>query len=195
MGLVVHFSRNILRKPSIVTVEKQKEVSLIELSRDAKDRLKVTYQNEPVSDFHLTLLEVRNKSDLPIENILLKIYLSQDRGKQKLYEMVIDDPLEDLRQPPAGIGCVVEDSGAHHLLLSLPWLNDARRDKDGLSIRIFSPEPITVERVVGGGKGWTVRFFDRVAYNKKLESIVRNSTSASDLILNSLNAGLMKKWR
>ena len=195
VGVLIHLIRKFIRKSVVITIEKQKEVSLVEVSSDAKDKLKITYQNEPVKDFHLTLFELRNKSDLLIENINLKLYLDEEHGKQKLYEIIIDDPLEDLRQPPPTVECVVEDKGEHYLSIKVPYLNDFKNNKDSLTIKVFSPQPILVSHLVGGGKGWMSKFFDRVAFNKKLDRITRESNSSLDLLANTAIASIMKRWR
>jgi len=56
VGLLLHFGRKFVRKPAVVRLEKQKEDSLIKLSSDAKERLKVTYKDEPVNEFHLLIV-------------------------------------------------------------------------------------------------------------------------------------------
>ncbi len=195
VGLLVHVIRKYVRKPSIIRLEKQKEISLIELNSDAKERLKVTYQDEPIKEFHLTLFELRNKSEKLIENIRLKLYLDEDNGPQKLYEMVIDDPLEDIRQPAPTISCVVEKTGVHYLSIEVPYLNDSRNHNDSILIRIYSPAPIRTSHLIGGGRGWTARFFDRVAFNQKLDRMVSESKSTGELVLNAGVASLIKRWR
>lgn len=194
VGLLVHVIRKYVRKPSIIRLEKQKEVSLIELTSDAKERLKITYQEEIVKEFHLTLFELSNKSDRVIEDIQLKLYLDENQGKQQLYEMVIDDPLEDTRQPSPKISCVVEESGTHYLSIEVPFLNDARNHRDALVIRIYSPKPIHISRLVGGGKGWITQFFDRVAFNHRLERIVRESNSFGKLTVD-ITGLISKRYR
>ena len=138
---------------------------------------------------------MRNKSDSTIENVRLKLYLDEEHGKQTLYEMIIDDPLEDVRQPQASIECVTENSGEHYISIKIPYLNDSKNHKDNLSIRIYSPQPITVSRLVGGGKGWMSAFFDRVAFNQKLDRIIRDSNSSIELIISTGLASIIKRWR
>ena len=195
VGLLIHLFRKFVAKPSIIYVEKQREVTLLKVGHDAKDKLEITYQGEPIKDFHLTLFEIRNKSNALIEDIHLKLYLNDEEGKQKLYEMIIDDPLEDIRQPSPTIQCIVEDSGKHHLAINIPYLNDFKNNKDSLAIRIFSPQPILVSQLVGGGKGWMCKFFDRVSFNQKLERIVRESSSTFDLLANTAITSIMKRWK
>lgn len=195
VGLLLFLARQLNRKPSIIRLEKQQEVSLIEVGRDARDRLKVTYRNEPVQHFHVTIFKLSNKSGTLIEDISLKLYLDEEHGKQKLYEMVIDDPLEDTRKPAPTVECVIEESGQHFLLLKIPYLNDARHNRDSLTIRIFSPEPIIVSRLVGGGKGWMSQFYDRVAFNRRLEQVVGDSNSVSSLVANVLRLSLGRWFR
>ncbi|MGR0480283.1 MAG: hypothetical protein ACTFAL_02445 [Candidatus Electronema sp. V4] len=195
IGLFVHVTRKHVRNPSVVQLEKQKEISLIELNSDAKDKLKVFYKDKQIRDFHLTVFELRNKSEYTISDIHLKLHLKDTREKQKLYEMLIIDPLEDVRQPPPSISCVIEKTGEHYLSINIPYLNDSKNHKDCLTIRIYSPKPILISRLVGGGKGWAAQFFDRVAFDQNLKRIVKESKSLPELILNAGTASLIRRWR
>jgi len=186
VATLIALARKYIRKPSVLSLEKLKELSLIELGDDAKERLKVTYRGEPVDCFHLTQFEMRNKSGVTIDNIHLKLYLDKEQGHQKLYEMIISDPLCGVRNPPATIECVIEERGEHYLAIHVPFLNDSKNNKDYLYVQIFSPNPIVVERLVGGGRGWMSSYFDRVEFNRKRDRIIRESSSIADVIANVL---------
>lgn len=195
VGVLVHLVRTLVPRPAIVQFEKQREISLIKLSHDAQERLKVTYQDEPIDDFQLTVFELRNKSRRTIEDIKLKLYLDEEGGPQKLYEISIEDPMEDLRVPEPTVACVTEESGEHFLAIRVPYLNNARDHKDILTVKIYSPKPVRVLKLVGGGNGWMTKFFDRVAFNSKLDGIVRESNSTMEFVLNTGIATVLRRWR
>jgi len=193
VGLLGHVIKNLLKKPDLIEVEKQKETSLISLSDEAKDRLNITYDEQPVKEFYLTLFGFRNKADKAIENVELKLYLDTEYGQQKLYEMKFEDPLEDLRTSKSEVKCVVQESGEHFLRIQFPFINCYKLNKDEILLKVYSPKPIKAIRLVGGGKEWNSKFFDRVEYNEKLERMVRNSSSVGNLIASSIYLLLKKK--
>ncbi|MCP4112470.1 MAG: hypothetical protein GY749_44245 [Desulfobacteraceae bacterium] len=193
VGLLVHLFKNIFKKPDLVELEKQKETSLISLSDEARDRLIVTYEDQPVHEFHQTLLEIRNKADKAIEDVELKLYLDTKNAPQKLYEIKLEDPLEELRISKSEVKCVVQETGEHFIRISFPFINSYKRNKDQILLKIYSPKPIKIIRLVGGGKGWNSKFFDRVEYNEKLDRILRNSPSFPELIVKSIHLMIFKK--
>lgn len=180
IGFLVFVFKELSRTPSIVELEKSKEMVLMEISDDAKSRLSITYEGEIVDSFHQTVFLLRNKTGKTIEDIKLKLYIDNSVRPQKIYEIIIDDPLENLRTPKPEVNCLVENDNRHYLLIIVPYLNDFRNENDVLTVKVYSPEPINVDKLIGGGKGWMSKFLDRVEFNNRIEGIAKESKSSTE---------------
>lgn len=196
LGLVaagsISLARRLWKKGDLVEVERQATASLLELSDRARERLEITYEGRSIDSFHETQFSLPSRASKVIEDIELKLELDPAR-RQDLYEISVEDPLGGTGRPPVSVECVVEEGDSHHLHINISFLNLYREHKDEVAIRVYAPFEVTAVRAYGGGRGWSARYIDRVAYNERLETLVRESSSWADLLLRASVAGIMRR--
>ncbi len=185
VGLILHFGRRLFRRRSVVEIVKQEEEDLLKIGDDARRHLDIKHQGRPVENFVRTKFHVLNKTSSPIDHIDLNLFLVEPTRSPAVYELHVQDPLGEIRSKASSVE-IMGDIGSADLRLriALPFLNDNRFEKDRLVINVYSPEPIRVDRLEGGGKGWMTKYFDKVSYNEGLRSVMTRSGSPYALIVN-----------
>ena len=196
VGLAVHVWRVVFKRASIIEVVKQREIDLITMSDEAREKLKIKYEDKTVESFYLTSFEVRNRSGHTIENIYIKILFEPPNVSPEIYEVGIEDPIGDARNPAADVKVEgLFGLGNFQFSLKIPFLNDRRVEKDLVVMNVYSPKPLVVEKVEGGGRGWMSRYKDNVAYNERLDRFVKDAKGPFDLAVNLTLAGILRRWR
>jgi len=171
-GLVAEIIRTRLqkRKPSIIEVRKEKETSLISVSPEARKRLQITYSHKEarlINELQQVTLRVENIGEQPVQNVEIGVVL-EDADSDNLLEIIVEDPLwnsreskTDLRYTPDG------DLG---IWICASFVNPYKEYQDTLEIQIYSSKAINIKHAVGGGLGWSVSYFDKVAYRADVEA-------------------------
>lgn len=162
--------------PSVIRVVRFSESSLLDIAPDAHDRVQIVFQSQPVTTLHQLVLVITNSADKPIENVVITCRFRRATATEP-YELALDDPLENIRPQPS-IGQTANGEIVA-IQLTIPYLNPKKDHGDQLKLVVYSPSPISVEGVVGGGVGWSTRYFDRVAV---VERIQLQFTESSSLI-------------
>jgi hypothetical protein len=189
---VAFLAKKLWAKPDIVEVEREASVSLLNLEERARQRLKITYEGREVDSFHETTFRIRNRASRVLEDIELRLVFDP-KVRQDLYDVTIEDPLGSSRTSSTSVKCTVEDDGSHYLHIKVPFLNPYQKYKDEIAIRLYAPLQVVALAVVGGGRGWAGKFFDRVAYNEKLTRLIRDSSSISELVARVALSGFLRR--
>jgi hypothetical protein len=151
------------KKPSIVLVEKEREVSLLDIAPEARGFLQVTYNNKVVSEFYQTTFRISNRGELPLQNV--EVAFSFDNPTDTI-AFVLDRPTA------SGQKQVDIETKLHSLTLTIPFLNPQKEHGDYERLQLYSSKPIGNVRIMGSGIGWSTRFVDRVAqYRERTETI------------------------
>jgi len=194
LGLIIGLITEVVRarlqkqKPSIIQVEKERDTSLISISPDVRSQLAITYlgkialsgrASKKINELRQVTFSITNIGDNSIQNIEFGINLS-DTNTEDLLDVVIDDPLYDNRDIKHEFRYTPE--GDIGLRIIIPFLNPYKPHSDTIKAQIYSSKAINTKGVLGGGLGWSVRYFDRVAYNAKLEKIMAKSSSPLESI-------------
>ena len=189
LGLIVGVVTEIIRarlqkqKPSIIQVEKERDTSLIAISPEARERLKITYsrkESKNINELRQITLGIINTGENPIQNIEFGIVL-KDIESDDLLEVVIDDALWNNREVNNESRYTYD--GDLSIWVIMPFLNPYKPYADTIKVQIYSSKAVNIKNVSGGGLGWSVRYFDRFAYNSRLEKTLAKASSPLEAIL------------
>ena len=166
VGLLIWATRTwMLPKPkSKVRVEKVDEASLIDVAPEARSRVVITYNGRPIDTFHQATFFISNRGDEVIDDIELGIRIDE---AAEILDKVLEDPMGERREANASIS-----NTNSNLQITIPFLNPDRPYKDRVVLKVYSPYALSVANLTGGGRGWTVEYADRVAYNKTMANLV-----------------------
>ncbi len=174
-GLVAEIIRTRLqkRKPSVIEVQKEDELSLISISPEARKRLQVTYsqkESKLINELQQVTLRIKNTGEQPIQDVEIGIVF-ENAESESLLEIIVEDTLwnsrnskHELRYTPDG------DLG---VWIYTSFINPQKEHKDIITVQIYSSKTVNIKTVVGGGIGWSAKYFDKVAYNAQVESTVQ----------------------
>ena len=157
LGLVVAsvgflLSRWLIRqRPRKVLLLKVKEASLLEIDPEVRDEIAIIYKGKPVKSLYLSTFLLQNASQEIVDNVEIKIALLDT----DIMEVAINDPMPDRNS------YMKRAESNNDLLVKLPFLNPSKLYSDTVRIKVFSLKPSKISSVTGGGRGWTVDFFDR----------------------------------
>ena len=148
------------KRPRKIKLLKIGESTLIEIDPEVRDDVTITYKGKAVQSFYLTTFSLHNAGEEVIDGVEVAIEF-QDT---EVIEVVLDDQIPGRARPE---NKEITDSS---LKIALPFLNPHKLYKDRVEVKVFSLKPIIVKNVVGGGRGWSVEFFDRVKFQSALAS-------------------------
>jgi hypothetical protein len=181
-------------KPSIVRVEKFFEGSMIGIEPEIRDKLKITYEDQPIEGFYEVKFMVYNAGEAPIEDIHL-IFAVEELSSIKVFEavftneerVVVAGPVEAESEPDSvqpdtrNLNELSEfdfvDLDPDAFSIYLPFLNPYKGYDDYLGITIYTSKPVVVKGVVGKGVGWTTRYIDKTIYIEKVSNILKSTAS------------------
>lgn len=176
VGLIVEVIRVRLqkRKPSIIEVQREKETSLISISPEARKRLQIIYsqkESKVINELQQVTLRVENRGEQPIQNVDIGALLA-NADSESLLEVIVEDPLWVNRETESGLRYTPD--GDLVVWMTVSFINPYKDYNDSLKIQIYSSKAIIIKTVVGGGLGWSAKYFDKVNYNEKLEAVFQN---------------------
>jgi hypothetical protein len=175
-GLIVGLIAEIIRvrvqkrKPSIIEVQREKDSSLISISPEARKRLQITYsqkESKVIDELQQITLNVENKGEQPIQNVELGIVL-ENADYDNLLEVIVEDALWDSRNSSSDLAYTPD--GDLEIRICTSFINPHKEYSDSLKVQIYSSKAVIIKNVVGGGPGWSARYFDKVGYNDKLQA-------------------------
>lgn len=182
MGLIVGLLAKIItaylqkRKPSIIEVQKEKETSLISVSPEARKRLQISYsepysQKKPrlIDELQQITLRVVNKGEQPIQNIEIGIVL-ENTDPDDFLDKIVEDPLWDNRDSKCELHYTPD--GDLEIWICTSFINPYREHNDVIRVQIYSSKEINIKTVVGGGLGWSAKYFDKIAYDAKVTQTI-----------------------
>lgn len=172
IGVVSFFIMRFInrKRPKIVRLVKIAESSLIEIDPEVREDIVVTYKLQPANSLYLATFNVSySGEDENIEDVEIIINLQNS----DIIEIIKDDPL--LRRDSE----VFESEENNQLVLRFPFLNRESLYQDRARIKLFALEPIKVESVTGGGRGWKVEYVDRVQLTSDIAKGISASIPAS----------------
>jgi len=159
------------KKPQKVNLLKESESSLVEISEQVRKEIVVTYKGKPANSLFLTTFSMWNSGQEIIDSIAMSFAFRDT----EVMEVVIDDPIPDRAK---GITKTVSNN---KLELSLPYLNPHKEYSDKVRIKIFASNPIIVNNVYGGGRGWVVESIDRVQLISDIANEVASVVSIQNI--------------
>ena len=178
-GILAEIIRSYLRKRrvSIVRVEREKSSSLLSLSPEARKRIKITYargkETTQIDELWQTTFRIFNRGDKPISTIEVGIILEGDVYSYLLETIVEDHLLYNERKSRVDLRYTKD--GQLMLWVQTDFLNPAGMHNDEIKLEVYSSEPLQIRQVLGGGMGWSVRYFDRVAFDEETKRFVQRS--------------------
>lgn len=177
----------ILPRPmSKVFIEKVQASSLIDIATEVRNDVVVTYKGSNIGTFHQTILLLSNRGDDIIDNIDIIIKFDKDAN---ILDKALEDNISSKRKSDIEI---LPDKGAIHV--KFDFINPYRPYKDEIALKVYAPKPLGQAVISGGGRGWTVRYADRVAYNDMVTDVLATSNSSAEALL-SLTRIVLKSTR
>jgi hypothetical protein len=135
---------------------------------------------------HQAIFTANNIGEKPIENVRLDFFL-ENLAPDDFLEVILTNA-EEVQEIVAGpLGQDFES-----FAIELPFLNPRKEYEDYLGITIYAPKPLVVKTVTGKGLGWSTKYFDRVAYRRKIETslaaiLARSTSPAIQIAVKVLN--------
>lgn len=177
-SVVGRFRKNATR----IEVVKRAETSLLSLGTEAATRLKITFRGLEIDSFYVTEFRIRNRSRRVVEDVELRFRVVRGSPESEIYELHVHDHLDGMRKPMV-VAREEHDASGAWVFVNIPYLNSHHDESDEILLRVFASEPINVQQVVGGGKGWHAIFFDQVASDKTLERDLKKPSTLLDKLL------------
>ncbi len=165
-------------KPKKVILLKESESSLIEIAKQIKDEIVVTYKGKTTASLFLTTFSMWNSGQEVIDNI----DVSLDFFDTEVMEVIIEDTI------PERIKNTKKVVSNNRIEVSLPYLNPNKEYSDRIKIKVFALEPILIKNINGGGRGWVTETVDRVQLLTDISdgvasvSSIQNISSPTELI-------------
>ena len=172
------------KRPPVVFIEKEKETSLLDIAPDARNYLKVTYNNRPISEFYQSTYFISNTGEVPLQDINLK-FVVDGLTTEDAFALVLDTPTVTAERQ------IEVDARSETIELKIPFLNSRKDHGDYVRAQLFASKPTKGTKIIGGGLGWSVRYHDRAARNARIAMIVEDSASVSEIALRLLGNRLL----
>jgi hypothetical protein len=154
------------KRPREIILIKVNESSLINIDPEVVDDVVINYKGQPIKSFYLTAFRLHNASNEVIDDVEAVI----ECNSADVIEAIIQDSL------PNRSNSVKNNIGENSIKISLPFLNPKKTYKDTIQLKFFSLAPVKVTGVMGGGREWTVEYFDGVKF---LSEISEDLSSAN----------------
>jgi len=184
------------KKPLLVQIEKQGQASLISMPPDARNRLKVVYKGKRtrnIDDLHQTSFKIYSTGEQPVQNVKCQIAF-EDLDSEDLLEVTIEDTIpEETREAKTEL--VYTPDSYFSISLHIPFLNLYQQYQDTVLLQVYSAKPIKVKRIIGGGLGWNVKYFDKVEYNENLQKVITNIDSPANAAIFLINTIFKKVYK
>lgn len=165
-------------KPKIIKLSKISESLLVKIDNEVKKDVHVSFKEEPVNSLYLSIFQISNPSDLELDDIEINIVIK----KNKILDLQKNDPLHKRESDFSWHNNIWDEDISTSIILKFPFLNQEKLYRDIVSFKILTQEPIEVENIIGGGRGWKVDYIDRVRLSKELIETI----SALEIKTNSL---------
>jgi hypothetical protein len=140
------------KKPRIVRVAKVREISLLEVDSAIKDEVSIAYKGNSIESLYLNEFVIQNSSDETIDDVEIVIHFDNSG----IIEVHKEDPILKRNS------MITKSNAGDELQIIVPYINEEKLYKDLISITVFSLNPLRPIEVTGGGRGWSVSFFDRI---------------------------------
>jgi hypothetical protein len=165
-------ARRLTRKrPSLVRIEKKFQGQLISIDDQVKDKLQITYDEQPINELYQAVFTINNTGDEPIGDIEITFHL-EGLEEQDFLEAVLTNPegIEEIKVSPLG-------PGFDSFTIGLPFLNPRRKYEDYLGVTLYAPRPLAVKTVTGKGFGWGTKYIDKAEYIDRVTRVIIEGTS------------------
>ncbi|MBI5081194.1 MAG: hypothetical protein HZB17_07840 [Chloroflexi bacterium] len=136
------------RKPAKIKVVKVSATVLVNIDPTVKSEISILYKGHPVESLYMTEFKIHNGGLDIVDSVNLKIEFKETT----ILDVNKVDPIPS-RETYLEI---LPDS----LIVRFAYINPQSLYKEKISLRLFSREPLQVNKIEGGGRGWIVEFFD-----------------------------------
>jgi len=165
-------ARRLTRKrPSLIRVEKEFQGQLVSIDDQVKDKLEVTYDEQPINELYQAIFTINNTGDEPIRDIEITFHL-EGLEEHDFLEAVLTNPeeIQEIKVSPLG-------PEFDSFTIGLPFLNPRRKYEDYLGVTLYAPKPLTVKAVTGKGFGWGTKYIDKAEYIDRVARVIIEGTS------------------
>jgi len=165
-------ARRLTRKrPSLIRVEKKFQGQLVSIDDQVKDKLQVTYDEQPINKLYQAIFTINNTGDEPIRDIEITFHL-EGLEEHDFLEAVLTNPeeIQEIKVSPLG-------PEFDSFTIGLPFLNPRRKYEDYLGVTLYAPKPLTVKAVTGKGFGWGTKYIDKAEYIDRVARVIIEGTS------------------
>jgi hypothetical protein len=120
-----------------------------------------------INELQQVTLHIENRGEQPVQDIEIGIVL-EDADSDNLLEVIVEDALWNSRESKNDLRYTPD--GYLGIWICTSFINPHKEYNDSLKIQIYSSKAIIIKTVIGGGLGWSAKYFDRVGYNDKVEA-------------------------
>lgn len=146
------------KRPNRLVCKKVSKNSLVKIRKEFRDKINVSFNNNPVKNLAQFEMDIFNKGSEVIRNIWLTVKFSKTtRVLDKSFEVV-----------PENLAVTMDSIESNQVKIKIPFLNPIRPHKHRIKLNIVCDGDIEKYKVIGSGEGWSVQSL-RFPSKKELE--------------------------
>jgi len=135
------------KKPNRLVCKDVSRTSLVKIREEIRDKINVSFNNNPVKNLAQVEMEILNKGSEVIRDILLTVKFSKNtRVLDKSFEVV-----------PENLAVTTDSIGSNQIKIKIPFLNPFHPHKHRIKLNIICDGDIEKYKVIGSGEGWSVQ--------------------------------------
>ncbi len=135
------------KRPNRLVCKEVSRTSLVKIRKEFRDKINVSFNNNPVKDLAQVEMYIFNKGSEVIRDILLIVEFSKNtRVLIKSFEVF-----------PENLAVTTDSIENNQVKIKIPFLNPFRPHKHRIKLNIVCDGDIEKYKVIGSGEGWSVQ--------------------------------------
>lgn len=135
------------KRPNRLVCKEVSRTSLVKIRKEFRDKINVSFNNNPVKDLAQVEMYIFNKGSEVIRDILLIVEFSKNtRVLIKSFEVF-----------PENLAVTTNSIENNQVKIKIPFLNPFRPHKHRIKLNIVCDGDIEKYKVIGSGEGWSVQ--------------------------------------
>lgn len=146
------------KRPNRLVCKEIGRISLVKIRKEVRDKIDVSFNNEPVKNLALVGMDIFKKGSEVIRDILLTVKFTENTRVLATYLEVV----------PENLAVTTNSIESNQAKIIIPFLNPIRPHKHRIKVNIVCDGDIEKYKVIGSGEGWSVQLL-RLPSKKELK--------------------------
>ncbi len=135
------------KRPNKLVCKEVSRTSLVKISKEVRDKIDVSFNNNPVKNLAQVEMDIFNKGSEVIKDISLTVKFSKNtRVLATSFEVV-----------PENLAVTIDSIESNQVKIKIPFLNPIRPHKHRIKANIVCDGDTEKYKVIGSGEGWSVQ--------------------------------------